>query len=269
MSAQPPSDLSDRDQTVRRLLEAMSPGLATELVRMLEEHRDMLLAEADLRLKQAIADRESELRTLSAAEQARARAETADQVRKDVTREMQAQFEQQLSKELRALKERLDQASAQAQEVWAREKSDLEAEAVRWHVLADFYLRTSAAISQTDILRRFLKAGAHYSSGIVLYLNDPDGLRRWGTEGEGSPFPELVSEDTRDPEWYWAPIVIRDRMVVAVGATDVRDQEALHALVAALKRAIENLGLRLAVRAGELPRPAATGSGSHVGESTL
>ena len=259
MSTQPPSDMPEDSQSISRLLEAISPGLTAELFRILDEHREKLRAEANVQLKAAILERETELQAASEAETVRLRAETTEQVRKDVTRELESQFEQKLSKELRALKDRLDGASGEAQLKWQQERSELTDESVRWRVLSDFYRRTGTVISQAEILKRFLKAGGHYAGGIVLYLNKPDGLRRWGTEGEISAFPELVSEDTRDPEWYWVPVTVRSRTVLAVGATGVEDREALDALVGALKRAIENLGLRLGVRAAELNEGSANG----------
>lgn len=264
MSAQPPSDMPLSNESISRLLEAISPGLSTELERMLDEHRERLEAEATVQLRTALIEREAQIQETTEADLTRVRSETTEQVRQDVTRELEAQFEQTLSKELRALKDRLDSASDESAASWQRERVDLAHEAERWRVLADFYRRTGPVISQSEILKRFLKAGTHYASGIVIYLNKPDGLKRWGSEGEASAFPELVSEDTRDPEWFWTPVSVRSRTVLAVAATGIGDLEALDALVAALKRAIEMLGLRLGARAAELSGSAGGGQAESV-----
>jgi hypothetical protein len=257
MSTQPPSDLPAGvpvDRLVDRLIQALSPALSAEFSLVLGEQKEKLLAEANVQLRKALIDKETELQTAYEAEQVRVLAEASEKVRIDVTGTLESQFEEKLSKELRSLKDRLDEASGRAEMAWQQERAQLTDEASRWRVLADFHRRTGAVISQAEILKRFLKAGEHYAGAVVLYLNKPDGFRRW--EGDDSAFPEIVSEDTRDPEWYWAPVAVRSRTVLAVCAAEVRDPDKLDALVSALKRAIENLGFRLGARAAELTRSA-------------
>ena len=245
MSAIPPAGSPGGDLSVDRLLRAVSPVLSLELGRVLEEQRKKLLAEANVRLRKALLDKEAELKALSHADQSRVRVETAGRVREEVTRELEVRFEKRLSTELRALKDRLGEDGRRAEMSWQQERAGLGEEAQHWRVLAEFYQRAGAATSQVEILRRFLKAAGHFAGGVALYLNKPDGLARWGMEGDQSAFPELVSDGTKDPEWYWVPITVRSRKLVVVGATGVRHREALDTLVSAFRRAIENLGLRV------------------------
>ncbi len=84
----------------------------------------------------------------------------------------------------------------------------------------------------------------HLSEGAAIYLNQPDGLELWKAQGE-TGFPDLVSEDTRDPEWFFAPIVIRSKTLAAVCAAGIADREAFGIITDGLRRAIENFGLRI------------------------
>jgi hypothetical protein len=244
MSTDPPSPSQD-NVAVDRLLEAMSRPLSLQLESLLGEQRKRLEAEANVRLRKALLDQEGEIGQRSEAEQARVRAETAEQVRQQVTRELESRFEEKLAVELRALKDRLDAVSGEAAADWERERQELGQQAERWHVLTEFYRRTGTVISQTEILNRYLKAAVHFAGGVALYLERNEGLSRWGAAGGAAAFPEIVSEDTRDPDWYWVPVRVRSRTVVVVGATAVAQKDALDVLTGALRRAIENLGLRL------------------------
>jgi hypothetical protein len=246
MSTKPPSESPGQEiPSVARLLRAVSPAMEAELGRVIDEYRAKLQAEATVQLRKALIDKEAELKTRSEAECARARAETAEKVRQELTRELESRFEKRLAAELSAQDARFHQDARQAELGWEKEHSGLRDDAARWRVLAEFLVSTGAAVSQTGILRQFLRAAGHFSGAVVLYLDRAGGLARWGTEGAASAFPELVSEDTKDPDWFWVPVTVRRRMVVTVGATQVRDKEALDILVGALKGAIENLGLRL------------------------
>jgi hypothetical protein len=244
MSTEPPSS-SLPGVGVDRLLEAVSRPLSLQLEAMLAEQRQRLEAEANVRLRKALLDQEAELAKKSGAEQDRARAETTEEVRRQVSREMESQFEGKLAAELRALKDRLDRSAREAAEGWEREREELAQQAERWHVLTEFYRRTGTVVSQSEILSRFMKAAVHFAGGVALYLEKDGGLARWGREGGAAAFPEIVSEETRDPDWYWAPVRVRSRTVVVVGATSVGQKDALDVLTGALRRAIENLGLRL------------------------
>lgn len=272
MSTKPPSETPTSTVSLHRLLRAVSPALEAELERIFEEQKEKLVGEAEERLRTALLEQEAELKTRAGAEQARVLAETADRIRRETAGELESQFEQKLAAELRALKDRLDQASQEAQSLWQRERAELGEESARWRALAEFFARTGEIRSQAGILRQFLEAAHHFAGSVALYLERPGGLGLWGGD-EGSAFPELVSEETRDPDWYWVPITIRSRTVLTVAASEVRGREALDILATGLKRAIENLGLRLGARPvpGEAARstdrqetPVAPGKGEAV-----
>ena len=245
MSAKSPPDPPQGKLSADRLLNALSPALSAELERMLEEFRGSLDAEANVRLKKALLDKEAEFRARAEEEERRVREETSGQVRAEVTTELEARFKSDLAAELEALKGRLKQGAQEAKERWKQERLELIAETERWRLLAEFHRRVGDATSQVEILRRFVAAAERLSEGVALYLNKPDGLALWNTQGEAAAFPELISEDTIDPEWYFAPIVVQSRTVAAVCATGVKDRDSLVVIVDALKRAIENFGLRI------------------------
>lgn len=248
MTAKPPSDAPKDDSSVEQLLRALAPAFEAELGRILAGHEERLQAESTVRLKAALLEKEAELKTKSEAENARLRGELTERVRNETAKDLEARFEEKLSAELRSLKDRLDLAARQAEATWGEEKRALETETARWRALAGFYRQTGAVVSQTEILGQFLQAAGHFSEAAALYLNKAGGLTRWQGGGDAGVFPDLVSEETRDPDWYWAPITIRSRMVAAVAASGVSNGETLDALVEGLRHAIENIGLRIGAR---------------------
>jgi hypothetical protein len=255
MTAKPPSDA--HGSPIERLLRAAAPSLEAELGHMLAEHEQRLEAQATVRIRTAVLEKEAELRTKAEAESARLRGELTERVRSETARALETQFEEKLSAELRALKERLDQAAQEARITSEDEKSALQAEMARWRALAGFYRQTSGVVSQTEILGQFLQAADHFTEGAALYLNKTGGLTRWQGGGDAQVFPDLISEETRDPDWYWVPITIRSRMVVTVAAAGVSNRETLDALVGGLKHAIENIGLRIGARTSPTEAPEA------------
>lgn len=248
MTAKPPSDAPGGDSPIERLLRAAAPALEAELGRMIADHEERLLAQSTVRLKTAILEKEAELKTRAEAENARLRAELTERVRDETARGLETQFGEKLSAELRALKDRLDRSAQEARSEWEEDKAALDAELARWRALAGFYRQTGGVVSQTEILGQFLQAAEHFSEAAALYLNKTGGLTRWQGGGDAQAFPDLISEETRDPDWYWAPITIRSRMVVAVAASEVSNRETMDALVGGLKHAIENIGLRIGAR---------------------
>ena len=244
MSAKVPKDPAKGKVSVDRLLEAVAPQLSVELDRMLEELRATLEAEAQVRLKKALLDKEAEFRMRGAKEEQRIREETGQTVRGEVTSELEARFKEHLTGELDGLKRTLQKDAADAQERWQKDRIDLMAEAESWRLMADFHRRVGDAASQTEILRRFLTAADHLSEGVAIYVNKPDGLALWNAQGE-TAFPDLVSEGTIDPEWFFTPIVVQSKTIAAVCASGIADRDAFGVITDALKRAIENFGLRI------------------------
>ncbi len=244
MSAKVPSDPAKAKVSVDRLLAAVAPELSNQLDGMLDEFRATLEAEANVRLKKALLDKEAEFRTRAAEEETRIREETGQSVRAEVTAELEARFEEHLAGEVDGLKKTLQAQAEEAEQRWKRERIDLIAEAESWRLLADFHRRVGDAASQSEILRRFLAAAERLSGGVAIYLNKPDGYALWNAQGEAA-FPDVVSEDTIDPEWVFAPVVVRSKTVAAVCAVGIADTDAFGVIVDALTRAIENFGLRI------------------------
>lgn len=243
MSAQVPTDPVKAKLSGNRLIEAISPQLFTELDRMLEEFRQKLEAEATVRLKKALLDKESEFRTRTDEETHRVRSETSDRIRSEVTTLLEARFAGQLTSELEKVKQEMGIQAREALEGWQKERLDLVSKAEQLRVLYDFHSQVWGAASQSEILRRFMVAADRLSSGVAVYLNRDDGLARWETKGEAA-FPELISQETIDPEWRFEEIVVRSRTVAAVCAAGVTGRESFDGIVTTLQRAIENFGLR-------------------------
>jgi hypothetical protein len=259
--------------SVARLLKAASPAVSEELDKLLREFREQLEAEATVRLKKALLDREGELRKESELAQERMKAETTTLVTNQVTAQLEERFKSRLTAELKALEEHLRQEAQrsrtemqeqtdQARLEWRRVRTELIEESEGWRVLAQFHQRVGEASSQSEILKKFLRAAERFSRGAALYLNKPDGLALWSTVGDGGLFPEVISEDTKDPQWFWAPIVIRETTVAVLCASEVPDTERLTALIDGLRRAIEYLGLRMQVLGSPAPLAASNGQAS-------
>ena len=204
MSAKVPSDPAKAKVSVDRLLAAVAPELSNQLDGMLDEFRATLEAEANVRLKKALLDKEAEFRTRAAEQETRIREETGQSVRAQVTAELEARFEEHLAGELDGLKKTLQTQAEEAEERWKLERIDLIAEAESWRLLADFHRRVGDAASQSEILRRFLAAAERLSGGVAIYLNKPDGYALWNAQGEAA-FPDVVPRTLSTPNGFSLP----------------------------------------------------------------
>jgi hypothetical protein len=83
-----------------------------------------------------------------------------------------------------------------------------------------------------------------FAAGLGLYVSKTDGLALWKSRGNGA-FPEIISEETTDPESYFRPIIVRNKTVGAIYALPPLQSEALEFLGLSLERAIEWFGFRL------------------------
>jgi hypothetical protein len=83
-----------------------------------------------------------------------------------------------------------------------------------------------------------------FAAGLAVYINKADGLALWKHRGKAA-FPEIISEETTDPESYFRTINVRDKTVAAVCAVPPFKGEVLDFLGSAMERAIEVYGLRL------------------------
>jgi len=221
-----------KTQALDRVLEAISPTLAKELERLAQEAREELEREFQSRLQgvareaQAIAHRESET------ELQRRVAETREATRKQVIEEVEERF--------KTLLENTNKIQTDA----AASRRVLEEELAKWRVLAQAQRQFADALTQAEILARFLKLAEPFAAGLAVYVAKADGLALWKSRGNGA-FPEITSEGSTDPESYFRTIVVRGKVVAAVGALPPCKMEILDVFVSSVERAVEIFGLRL------------------------
>ncbi len=267
MSPNSPSETGGENPSLQRLLDAIAPAASEELARLMQELRASLAADSTVRLRKALLDKEKEFREKSEELRAEVEKDTGERVGREVTEQLETRFKDEMASQLAGLRTSLEEEARAAAARWEvernkveaerdaqlkesqekadKQRADLKAEIDRWRLLAEFHRRVGDASSQVEILKRFLTAADRFATGVGLYLNKADGLELWDSRGGAPAFPELVSKDTIDPEWYFAPIVVRSKTVAAVCAAGVKDRDSLVVLVDALKKAIENFGLRI------------------------
>ena len=222
-----------KTQALDRLLEALSPALTAELDRVVGETRQALEQEFQKRLQTSVRDAETATRTAADAQLARAVAEAKEATRKQVTQELEEQFSK-----------RLADASNQLKSEAAAERARLQQQLDQWRIFAETQRQLAEASSQPEILARFLKLAHPFAGGLGIYVAKADGLALWKSRGEGA-FPEIISQETTDPESYFKAIMVRGKAVAAISAVRPFKQDALEFLGASLERAIEVFGLKL------------------------
>jgi hypothetical protein len=225
-----------KTQGLDRVLEALSPALAAELDRVVEETRQALEQEFQKRLQTAV--RETEL--AAEVRMARSVAEIKEATQQEVTAELEEKYRIQFA-----------EATAQLKGEASAERTRLQEQADQWRVFAETQRQLAEASSQPEILARFLKIAQPYAAGLGLYIAKADGLALWKHKGTGA-FPEIISQETTDPETYFRAIVVRAKAVAAVSAMPPFSAGALDFLSASLERAIEVFGLKLK---GPVPKP--------------
>lgn len=225
--------MDPKTQALDRLLQALSPALAVELDRVVQEASESLEQDFRSRLQAAVQEAEAIVQTNAAAELNRAVAEATDAARKEVTEELEQKFAQRLA-------EMTSQLRAQAAEEHAGLREQLE----QWKTFADAPRQLGEASSQVEILARFLRLVEPFANGLAVYVAKADGLALWKSRGKAA-FPEIISQETTDPESYFRTIVVRGRTVAAISAVSPFKPEALDFFGASLERAIELFGLKL------------------------
>jgi hypothetical protein len=248
-------------QALDRVLQALSPALAAELDRLVNETRKALEADFQNRLQAAVRDAETAAQSQTKDELERAVQEAQNSVRQQVTEQLQAQFAS-------ALEEKSSQLQ-QLQSESASERARLQEELQRWRIFAEAQRQLAEAASQPEILSRFLRLAEPFAPALAIYISRPDGLALWKSRGQHA-FPEIISEQTRDPEIYFKQIVVRGRTVGAVAAAGPGSKpDALDFMLAAIERAIEVFGLKLRAPSPKPPQlirgPAAAVAASDAG----
>jgi len=253
-------------QTVDKILEALAPALSAQLDRVLQEAREQQEQEFLKRLEAATHEAENAVMQLADAEKEKALAEA----RQKLTAELQIEKEkavaeacEKVSADLRnqfqeTLRQTIDQLGAdfarQSEAVASQreaEKAGLQDQMSLWRTYAEGQQQLADSQSQAEMLTRFLNLVEPFAAAIAVYVAKADGLALWKSRGKGA-FPDLVSQDTIDPQYFFKPLVVRERTVAAVSAVQPFKAEPLEFLSACLGRSIEGFGLKLKTPA---PRP--------------
>jgi hypothetical protein len=215
-----------------RVFEAIAPALASELDRVVRETREALEKEFQERIDDAI--REAESAKLSVETRLeRAVEEAKEQGRRQVTLELEQQFSQRLEAKINQLQTEASQ-----------ERAKLQSQLDQWRMYAETQRALAEASSQQEILGRFLRLAEPFAEGLAIYVKKADGLALWKSKGKGA-FPDIVSKDTTDPEFYFRNISIRGNRVGAICAAPTFRSDALDFLAGSLEHAIEAYGLKV------------------------
>jgi len=246
---------------VDRLLGAISPALAEELDRILEEFREKLEEEFQEKLQTAL--RDGELATLHLAE---VRLEEAVAEARESTRlQLTEGFTEQLNFALQQVRDEMSGKSDETMKAafanWASERADLQEQVSRWHAFAEAQRELSQSTSQSEIISRLIKLSEPFAESFAVYLSKPDGLELWKSRGTRA-FPALISADTIDPDLYFKAAVVRDKVVAAVCGARPCKSESLDFLISCFERAIESFGLKLQTRGPQPPSPESASAAS-------
>ena len=230
-----------KTQALDRVLEALSPALAAELDRVVAETRQALEQDFQKRLQTAVQIAEAQTKAAAEEQMARAVAEVEETTKKQVSTELEERFRNKLA-----------ETTAQFKGEASAERARLQEQIDQWRVFAETQRQLAEASSQPEILARFLKIAQPFAAGLGIYVAKTDGLALWKHRGTGA-FPEIISQETTDPESYFREIVVRAKVVAAVCAMPPFSAGALDFLGSSLERAIEVFGLKLKA---PVPKPA-------------
>ena len=219
-------------QALDRLLDALSPALSAELDRVVRENTEALEENFKARLETAVRDAEASTRERAAGELNRAVAEATETTRKEVTEELERKFAEHLAETTTQL------------QTEAAERIQLQEQLEQWKTFADTPRQFAESASQPEMLARFLHLAQPFAKGLAVYVSKSDGLALWKSRGKAA-FPEIISQETTDPESYFRTIVVRGKTVAAVSAVPPFKPEALDFFGGSLERAIEIFGLKL------------------------
>ena len=222
-----------RTQALDRILEALSPALVAELERVVSEPGETLEQDFGKRLQAAVREAETATQNAADIQLQRALTETRESVRKQVSEELEQKF-----------KKAIEATTNQLKSEWATERTRLVEQLEQWRIFAESHRQLAEASSQAEILARFLKLAESFAASLAVYVSKSDGLALWKSRGK-TTFPEIISKETTDPEFYFRTIIVRDKTVAAVCAAQPCKADALEFLAATMERAIEIFGLKL------------------------
>jgi hypothetical protein len=268
--------MSVKMQGLDRILEAISPALAAELDRVVQETREALQQEFHTRLQAGIREAEAAAASVARADQERSVEQARADTRTQVTAELERQFSERLESVTNQLKNeaaeqwakleaaanqvrneaaqerahletamtRLTEAMAKSKDEWTAELSKVEGERERWRIFAETQQQLADASSQSEMLARLLNVAQPFAHGLAVYVTKTDGLALWRSKGD-AVFPKIISRETTDPESYFRPVTVRGKTVAAICAAPPFQAEALDFLAGSLERAIEAFALKL------------------------
>jgi hypothetical protein len=219
------------------MLEALSPALKSELDRVMQEAQLRFEQEFEQKLRDATL--EAELKAKQGVDQAVA--ETREAVRKQVTVELETQYNRTLQ-----------EATDRLREHWETDRAQLREELEEWRIYADAPRQLGEADSQADMLQRFLSLAERFAPSLAVYISRSDGLCLWKTRGSAI-FPQKMPQSPGSSDLFLREVVVRGKLVAAVCAARPFKLDALDYLIAALQTAIELFGVRLR---NPVPRPA-------------
>jgi len=246
-----------KTQALDRVLEALSPALAAELDRVVQETREAMQQEFQARLdaahseiERAVEQSREDTRREVTAELEKQFAERLDGITAQVRNEGGQQVAQlvdtiaQVKREAADERAKLEAAMTEQKNEWSGELSKVEDERERWRIFAEAQEKFADASSQSEMLTRFLTTAQNFAQGLAIYVAKADGLALWKSKGNGA-FPKILSKETTDPESYFKTISVRGKTVCAICASPAFQAQALDYLTGSLERAVESFGLKL------------------------
>jgi hypothetical protein len=233
-----------KTQALDRLLEALSPAISSEIDRITQETRETLEQEFKHRMQAAVQEAQAAAQAVTQTELERAVAEATEATRTQVKADMEEEFKQRLAETTGQLQAQAAASRSQLREEFEVERAQLQEQLEQWKTFAEAYRQLVESSSQPEILSRFLRLSQPFAAGLAVYVAKADGLALWKSRGNVA-FPEIISQQTTDPESYFRSIHVRGRTVAAVSAVTPFKSDALDFLTGALERAIEMYGLRL------------------------
>jgi hypothetical protein len=218
---------------VDRILQSLTPLLAEEFERAVQEALQRQEETFQSRLEGAVRDAE-----LAALNSAAARHEQAlAEVREEVRNQVEAEFQSQSGE---GLKRTIENLTAQFDE----ERVGLQNEIRMWRVFAEAQRELGECDSQAEMLSCFMRATEPFAPYLAVYVMKGGRLGLWRARGE-VVFAEAVSGEAMDSESYFKPVVVRARTVAAVCAPQPCSAHSLDFLVTSLARTIEAFGMKL------------------------
>jgi hypothetical protein len=221
--------------------QSQDAALSAELSRILDTARQAIEDEFRQRLAAAVSDREQAL--------SEARLQISEELRRQSDETLQQttlRLEAESAQRMAEFAQRMTETAAE----WEAERARLTNELKILRAYTDGQRRMAESQSQIEILGHFLDYAETFAPNLAVYVTRSEGLALWRMRGT-AVFPDIMSKASIDPEGYFKPIVVRDRIVAAVCARQPLNSESLDFLSRALSREIEAFGARLQGRAAK------------------